>query len=85
MKWKDYPNHIDWTWEPELKVLPENHEEFHEKHPSAPCCITTKLQFQPIPKPLIKIEMRTQTWLEGKESIPEEISPNQEIFLPLLP
>ena len=36
IKWKDYPNCVDWTWELESKILPENQEEFHEKHPSAP-------------------------------------------------
>ena len=36
VKWKDYPNRVDWTWEPESKILPENREEFHEQHPSAP-------------------------------------------------
>ena len=84
-KWKDYPNHIDWTWEPESKILPKNCEEFHEKHPSAPHRITAKLQFRPMPKPLTKVEIKKQMWSEGKESIPKRFPSNGEIFLSLLP
>ena len=85
VKWKDYPNCVDWTWEPKSKILPKKQEEFHEQHPSAPHHITAKLQFQPIPKPLTKIETRVQTWPEGKESILKKTSLNREIFLPLSP
>ena len=85
VKWKDYPNHINWTWEPESRILPKNHKEFHKKHPSAPCSITTKLQFWPMPKPLTEVEIRKQMWPEGKESISERPPSNREIVLPLLP
>jgi hypothetical protein len=47
VKWKDYPNCVDWMWEPEDKILPDNRTEFHEKHPSAPRRITAQLKFQP--------------------------------------
>jgi hypothetical protein len=36
VKWKGYPNQVDWTWEPEDKILQDNRNEFHEKHPNAP-------------------------------------------------
>ena len=67
----------------ESKILPENQEEFHEKHPSAPQQIAAQLQFQPMPKPLTEVKVRVQTWPNGKETIPEETFPIKEVFLPL--
>ena len=85
MKWKDYPNRVDWTWEPESKILLENKEEFHEKHPSAPRRITAQLQFRPMPKPLTEVEIRNQTWMNGKEIVPEKDFKETQGLLPLQP
>jgi hypothetical protein len=53
VKWEGYLNRVDWTWEPENSILPDNWAEFHEKHPSTPRQIDTcKMVFQPIPQPL---------------------------------
>jgi hypothetical protein len=57
IKWKDYPNHVDWTWEPEDKILPNNRTEFHEKHPSAPRWITAQLKFKPIPPSVTEVKV----------------------------
>ena len=85
VKWKDYPNRVDWTWEPESKILLENKEEFHEKHPSAPRRITAQLEFRPMPKPLTEVEVRTQTWPMGKETMSEGDFRVTQGLLPLLP
>jgi len=87
IKWKDYPNCADWTWEPEGKILPENKDEFHEKHPSAPWRITAQLKFKPMPKPTMHFKIQEQTWPEGKESLSfsQEYLLNEDVFLPLLP
>ena len=85
VKWKDYPNCVDWTWGPESKILPENRGEFHERHPSAPRRITAQLQFQPMPKPLTEVKVRAQTWPNGKETTSEENFKITQGLLPLLP
>jgi hypothetical protein len=36
IKWGGYLNRMDWTWEPEESILPDNRAKFHDKHPSAP-------------------------------------------------
>ena len=46
VKWKGYPNCTDWTWEPEDKILQDDLDEFHEKHPQAPQRILVHLNFQ---------------------------------------
>ena len=46
IKWKGYSNRTDWTWEPENKILQDNHDEFYEKHPGAPRWILVRLNFQ---------------------------------------
>ena len=73
------------TWEPESKILPENKEEFHKKHPSIPQRITAKLQFRPMPKPLTEVKARVQTWPNGKETILEKDFKITQGLLPLLP
>jgi hypothetical protein len=85
IKWKDYPNRIDWTWEPKNKILPDNRNEFHEKHPSAPQRITAQLKFKPIPQSVTEVEVRQYTWPEGKEFFPDYTPnlKNEDAFIPL--
>jgi len=67
VKWEGYPNRADWTWEPESSILPDNHAEFHEKHPSAPRRVDIRgMNFQPIPKSLTISPSKEITWPNGK-------------------
>ena len=38
VRWKDYPTHVDWTWELESNIMhaPEVIKDFHTKNPLAP-------------------------------------------------
>jgi transposase InsO family protein len=83
VKWKDYPNRVDWTWEPEDKILPDNQTKFHEKHPSAPRQITSQLKFQPMPQSVTEVEVQQQSWPEGKEFFPDYTPPpnNEDVVL----
>ena len=64
VKWKGYPDKVDWTWEPEEKILEDNRKEFHEKHSGAPRRIHAILPFQEINH----IQMSKQAWTRGKVS-----------------
>ena len=44
-----------------------------------------KLQFRAMPKPLTEVEVRNQTWTNGKETIPEKDFKVTQGLLPLLP
>ena len=75
VKWGGYPNRIDWTWEPEDKIDPDNRDEFHNKHPNAPRRITVHLKFHQIFKDNLPINIpnriRSSTgqifnWEDGK-------------------
>ena len=59
VKWKDYPNCTDWTWEPESNIThaPEAVKDFHLKHPNAPRRTTATLRFHSILKDNIPVHI----------------------------
>jgi hypothetical protein len=85
VKWKDYVNCVDWTWEHEDKILPNNQNKLHEKHPSAPRQITAQLKFKPMPPSVTGVKMRRHTWPKGKEFFPDYTPnpKNEDTFISL--
>ena len=70
VRWKDYPSHTDWTWEPESNIMhaPEAIKDFHTKNPSAPWWLlldTRIITFQRIPNDNIPIHVREAPWEES--------------------
>ena len=57
IKWKEYPNCLDWTWEPKenLQHSPKLIKDFHNAHPNAPWRITHTPHFDKIMKDNIPV------------------------------
>ena len=57
VKWKGYPNRVDWTWEPEsnLEHSPEAIKDFHLSHPQAPRQLNANIWFHKIMKDNIPV------------------------------
>ena len=57
VKWKGYPNRVDWTWEPEsnLEHSPEAIKDFQLSHPQAPRRLNANIQFHEIMKDNIPV------------------------------
>jgi len=69
VKWKGYPEHREWTWEPlhNLTHADQAVGDFHKSHPSAPRPVNMNhFQFVPITENTMEIESTAEQWIDGK-------------------